>query len=96
MSRLGLRYRAQRQVVTEYQETINGNDDRLNVHRPLVIGSIGAVYAIFGGVIWAAYHEFGDRSLRNFTPLVLADRTPLKLLPYEVELVISLRHDTGD
>ena len=85
MSRLGLRYRAQRQVVTEYQETINGNDDRLNVRRPLVIGLIGAVYAIFGGVIWAAYHEFGDRSLRNFPPPVLADRTPLKLLPGEVE-----------
>ena len=85
MSRLGLRYRAQRQVVTEYQETINGNDDRLNVRRPLVIGLIGAVHAIFGGVIWAAYHEFGDRSLRNFPPPVLADRTPLKLLPGEVE-----------
>ena len=85
MSRLGLRYRAQRQVVTEYQETINGNDHQLDVRRHLVIGLIGAVRAIFGGVNREAYHEFGDRSLRNFPPLVLADRTPLKLLPGEVE-----------
>jgi hypothetical protein len=42
-----------------------------------------AVYAIFGGVVWSAYEEFGNRSLLNLAPLVVADRTPLKLLPAE-------------
>jgi hypothetical protein len=72
MSRLGLRYQAQRQVVAEYQTTIDENDSRPNVRRPFVIGLIGAVYAIFSGVIWAAYHEFGDRSLLHQRPPMTA------------------------
>jgi hypothetical protein len=41
------------------------------------------VYATFGGVVWSAYEEFGNQSLHNFAPLVMADRAPLKLLPGE-------------
>jgi hypothetical protein len=38
-------------------------------------------YAVFGSVIWAAHHQFGQHSLLDRAPLVVADRTPLKLRP---------------
>jgi len=41
------------------------------------------VYAIFGGIVWSAYEEFGSQSLLDLAPLVMADRAPLKLLPGE-------------
>jgi hypothetical protein len=49
----------------------------------LGVALVGAVYAAFGGVMSAAYHEFGHQSLLNSAPLVLADRTPVKLPPTE-------------
>jgi hypothetical protein len=55
------------------------------VHKILAVGLVGAVYALIGVVMSEAYREFGQQSLRNFPPLVLADRAPLKLLPGEVE-----------
>jgi hypothetical protein len=41
------------------------------------------VYVVFGGIILAAYDEFGGQSLLDLSPLVEADRTPLKLRPGE-------------
>ena len=38
-------------------------------------------YLVFGSVIWAAYHQFGEQSLLDQAPLVVADQTPLKLNP---------------
>jgi len=38
-------------------------------------------YAVFGSVIWAAYGQFGEQSLLDRAPLVVADRAPLKLIP---------------
>ena len=55
------------------------------MRKTLGVGLVGAVYALIAGVMAEAYHEFGQQSLGNFPPLVLADRTPLKLLPGEVE-----------
>jgi hypothetical protein len=46
-----------------------------------VAGFVCAVYAICGGVVWSAYKEFGNQSLLDLAHVVLADRTPLKLLP---------------
>jgi hypothetical protein len=53
------------------------------MRRTLATGLVAAAYAVFGGVILAAYDEFGNQSLLDLTPLVVADPTPLKLLPGE-------------
>jgi hypothetical protein len=55
------------------------------VRKILAVGLVGAVYTLIGVVMSEAYREFGQQSPRNLPPLVLADRTPLKLLPGEVE-----------
>jgi hypothetical protein len=44
---------------------------------------VPAAYAVFGGVIFAAYDEFGNQSLLDLKPLVTADPAPLKRLPPE-------------
>jgi hypothetical protein len=49
----------------------------------LVTGFVCAVYAICGGVVWSAYEEFGNQSLLDLAHVVLADRTPFKVLPAE-------------
>ena len=81
MSRLGLRYQAQRQVDWYDQATADRNDRWKNVRRLLLVALSGAVCGLFTGVIWAAYQEFGNQSLLHRTPLVAADPRPLKLLP---------------
>lgn len=43
-------------------------------------GLIGLVYGLCAGVILAAYHEFGNRSLLDPAPLVAADPRPVKSL----------------
>ena len=85
MQGLPSRERTKGAVPVQNLATLGTKPRRSIARKTLAVGLVGAVHAIFGGVIWAAYHEFGDRSLRNFPPLVLADRTPLKLLPGEVE-----------
>jgi hypothetical protein len=59
------------------------NDRRTSVRTGVTAGLIGAVYSICGGVVWSAYEEFGSQSLLDLAPLVVADPTPLKLLPDE-------------
>jgi uncharacterized membrane protein YgcG len=67
--------------VAQDKATLDWTRRRLDVRRTLVAGSVCAVYAICGGVVWSAYEEFGNQSLLNITHVVLADRTPLKRLP---------------
>jgi hypothetical protein len=38
-------------------------------------------YLVFGSIIWAAYHQFGEQSPLDQAFLVVADQTPLKLNP---------------
>src|SRR5262245_61169129 len=49
------------------------------VRKTLAVAFVSAVYALIGVVMSEAYHEFGQQSLRNVPPLVLADRTPVKI-----------------
>ena len=83
----GLPSRAQRQgtVPVPTRVALGAKPRRSVVRKTLAVGLVGAVYALIASVMSEAYHEFGQQSLRNFPPLVLADRTPLKLLPGEVE-----------
>jgi hypothetical protein len=53
------------------------------VRRTLAIALVCAVYAVFGGLILEAYDEFGNQSLLDLAPLVMADRAPLKRRPLE-------------
>src|SRR5262245_4262942 len=79
--------RAPRQgaVPVPYRVALRAKPRRSVVRKTLAVGLVGAVYALIGVVMEQAYREFGQQSLRNVPPLVLADRTPLKLLPGEVE-----------
>jgi hypothetical protein len=51
------------------------------VRRTLLWSLICLPYAMFGWVIWAAYDQLGDALPLDRAPLVVADRTPLKLAP---------------
>jgi hypothetical protein len=51
------------------------------VRTTLLLSLMCLPYLVFGSVIWAAYHQFGERSLLDQAPLVVADQTPLKLNP---------------
>jgi hypothetical protein len=77
--------RAQTEVtkVAQDKATLDWIRRRVNVRRTLVTGFVCAVYAICGGVVWSAYKEFGNQSLLDLAHVVLADRTPLKLLSRE-------------
>ena len=66
-----------------YRAIISTKSLRALVRRTLAIALVGATYALIGAAMLRAYHEFGQQSLRSVPPLVLADRTPVKLLPGE-------------
>jgi hypothetical protein len=51
------------------------------VRTTLLLSLMCLPYLVFGSVIWAAYHQFGEQSLLDQAPLVVADQTPLKLNP---------------
>jgi hypothetical protein len=63
--------------------TLDWSSHRRNVRITLVGGVACLTYAIFGGVIFAAYQEFGSELRLDLGPLVIADRAPLKLPPGE-------------
>jgi hypothetical protein len=81
----GLVSRPRTERIDDAQEeaTFDWSNPRSYVRSTLGIGFLCAVYAIVGGVVWSAYEEFGNQSLLDLAPLVVADRTPLKLLPDE-------------
>ena len=78
----GLRHRSRtrRTDVPQDQATTDPKQRRSYVRGTVVAGLIGGAHAMFGSVLWAAYHEFGNQSLL-LTPLVAAEKTPLKLPP---------------
>ena len=85
MHGLPSRARTQGTVPVPTRVALGAKPHRSVVHKILAVGLVGAVYALIGVVMSEAYREFGQQSLRNFPPLVLADRAPLKLLPGEVD-----------
>lgn len=81
MRRLRHQLAIERKIVMLGKTTFDRNFLARNARRLLVVWLVGGIYAMFGGVLWAAFSEFGNQSLRDRTPLVAADRTPLKLVP---------------
>src|SRR5918994_1255112 len=63
--------------------TLDWSSGRPNVRITLVGALACLTYAIFGGLIFAAYQEFGDQLRLDLGPLAMADRAPLKLPPGE-------------
>ncbi|MGH6904710.1 MAG: hypothetical protein ACREIR_18440, partial [Geminicoccaceae bacterium] len=64
-----------------HQTTVDCDHRRGRVRTTLLLSLMSLPYLVFGSVIWAAYHQFGEQSLLDQAPLVVADQTPLKLNP---------------
>ena len=62
-----------------HQTTVDCDHRRGRVRTTLLLSLMCLPYLVFGSVIWAAYHQFGEQSLLDQAPLVAADQTPLKL-----------------
>jgi hypothetical protein len=79
MSDLGSSSRKQATAFGQYRAILGAKSLQQVVRKTLAVAFVGAVYALIGVVMSEAYHEFGQQSLRDVPPLVLADRTPVKI-----------------
>ena len=80
MRRFGSQPSTERTDAAQDKATFDWTRQHTIVRKTLTAGFACAVYAICGGVVWSAYEEFGNQSLLDLAPLVVADQTPLKLL----------------
>jgi hypothetical protein len=79
MNDLGSSSRKQATAFGQYRAILGAKSRQEVVRKTLAVSFVGAVYALIGVVMSDAYHEFGQQSLRNVPPLVMADRTPVKI-----------------